>query len=85
MKLIWASVRKASDLCSTTTFSLLKGLSQRGHEITFLSPKPFDENTLGTTLNSSNQPLKGFTQVPLHISARLVQGTPRRRRSMHYH
>tara|TARA_B100000242_G_scaffold249197_1_gene190441 strand:- start:825 stop:1919 length:1095 start_codon:yes stop_codon:yes gene_type:complete len=70
MKLIWASVRKASDLCSTTTFSLLNGLSQRGHEITFLSPKPFDENTPWNNIKLQQSTVKGFHASSLAASAR---------------
>jgi len=70
MKLIWASVRKASDLCSTTTFSLLEGLNQRGHEIVFLSPKPFDENTPWTNIELQQSTVKGFHASSLAASAR---------------
>lgn len=70
MKLIWASVRKSSDLCSTTTFSLLNGLSQRGHEITFLSPKPFDENTPWNNIKLQQSTVKGFHASSLAASAR---------------
>jgi glycosyltransferase involved in cell wall biosynthesis len=70
MKLIWVSVRKASDLCSTTTYSLLDGLSQRGHEITFLSPKPFDENTPWTNIELQQSTVKGFHASSLAASAR---------------
>jgi len=70
MKLIWVSVRKESDLCSTTTYSLLEGLSQRGHEITFLSPKPFDENTTWTNIALQQSTVKGFHASSLAASAK---------------
>ena len=69
MKLIWVSVRKASDLCSTTTYSILEGLSQRGHELVFLSPKPFDENTSWTNISLQQSSVKGFQASSLASSA----------------
>lgn len=69
MKVIWVSVRKASDLCSTTTYALLAGLSQRGHEVIFLSPKPFDNNTPWTNIKLQQSTIKGFHARSLSTSA----------------
>lgn len=69
MKLIWVSVRKTSDLCSTTTYALLDGLSQRGHEVVFLSPKPFGENTPWTNIKLTQSTVRGFHASSLATSA----------------
>ena len=69
MKVIWVSVRKASDLCSTTTYALLAGLSQRGHEVIFLSPKPFDDETPWTNIKLHQSTIKGFHARSLSTSA----------------
>ena len=37
MRILWASVRDLdADLCATTQRALVKGLGERGHEVTFL-------------------------------------------------
>ena len=38
LKICWVTVRKASDLCSTTTLSLANGLSDSGYNLTILNP-----------------------------------------------
>lgn len=38
----WITIRKATDLCSTTTISLARGLAELGHNLTIFSP---DEKT----------------------------------------
>ena len=37
-KICWITVRKISDLCSTTTLSLAEGIAVAGHELTILNP-----------------------------------------------
>ena len=69
MKLIWVSVRKASDLCSTTTYALLEGLRLRGHEVVFLSPEPFDETTPWANVSLEQSSVKGFHARSLATSA----------------
>ena len=34
----WITVRKVSDLCSTTTLALANGIIEAGHNLTFLNP-----------------------------------------------
>ena len=38
LNICWVTVRKASDLCSTTTLSLANGLSDSGYNLTILNP-----------------------------------------------
>ena len=38
LNICWVTVRKGSDLCSTTTLSLAKGLTDSGYNLTILNP-----------------------------------------------
>ena len=70
MKIYWASVRKASDLCSTTTHALLEGLVRLGHEVVFLSPEPFQDTVAWTNITLQQSSVKGFHALSLATSAR---------------
>ena len=70
MKIYWASIRKASDLCSTTTHALLEGLVRLGHEVVFLSPEPFQDTVTWTNITLQQSSVKGFHALSLATSAR---------------
>lgn len=59
MRILWASVRDLRrDLCATTQASLVKGLAERGHDVTFVSP------------GSASESIDGVEHVSLSVKAR---------------
>ena len=59
MRILWASVRDLrQDLCATTQASLVKGLAQRGHNVTFVSP------------GSASESIEGVEHVSVSVKAR---------------
>tara|TARA_B100000683_G_scaffold275495_1_gene326476 strand:+ start:25 stop:1329 length:1305 start_codon:yes stop_codon:yes gene_type:complete len=59
MRILWASVRDLrQDLCATTQASLVKGLAQRGHNVTFVSP------------GSASESIQGVEHVSVSVKAR---------------
>lgn len=59
MRILWASVRDLRrDLCATTQASLVKGLAERGHDVTFVSP------------GSASETIEGVEHVSLSVKTR---------------
>jgi len=62
MNIFWITVRKISDLCSTTTIALANGLVEEGHSLTILGPeslsKPSQNSWMHIELNQS--PIRGL-------------------------
>ena len=59
MRILWASVRDLRrDLCATTQVSLITGLAQRGHDVTFVGP------------GSAAEPVEGVQHVTVNAKAR---------------
>ena len=59
MRILWTSVRDLRrDLCATTQASLVNGLAQRGHDVTFVSP------------GSASESMEGVEHVSMSVKAR---------------
>ena len=72
LNICWVTVRKVSDLCSTTTLSLAQGLIQSGHNLTLLNPdlSHVHENYSWTHHNLKQTHRKGFQASSVAKSAK---------------
>jgi glycosyltransferase involved in cell wall biosynthesis len=62
LNVCWITVRKVSDLCSTTTLSLAAGISEAGHNLTILNPDQYmpNQESLWSHYNLKQSKIRGL-------------------------